>query len=38
MSPQQIREWNLTDLIDMVSDILNKNDIESFAFYFPDSV
>ena len=37
LPPQEIRQWSLSDLIDMVSDILNKNDMETYAFYFPDS-
>lgn len=37
LSPQDIREWCLSDLVDMVSDILSKNDAETYAFYFPDN-
>ena len=37
LSPQEIREWCLSDLIDIVSDILNKNDAETYAFYFSES-
>lgn len=37
MSPQEIREWSLTDLIDIVSDILNKGDAETYAYYFPEA-
>lgn len=36
LSPDEIRNWSLTDLIDMVSDILSKNDAETYAYYFPD--
>lgn len=37
MSPQEIREWSLSDLIDIVSDILNKGDAETYAYYFPEA-
>lgn len=37
LSPQDVREWCLSDLVDIVSDILSKNDAETYAFYFPDN-
>lgn len=37
LSPQEVRQWSLRDLVDMVSDILTRNDTEAFAFYFPES-
>ena len=35
LSPQEVREWSLKDLIDLVDDILTKNDTEAYAYYFP---
>lgn len=37
LSPQEVREWALPDLTEMVADILTKNDIEAFSYYFPDA-
>lgn len=36
LSPDSVREWSLSDLIDVVSDILSKNDAETYAYYFPE--
>jgi hypothetical protein len=37
LSPQEVRQWSLKDLIDMASDILTRNDAEAYSFYFPES-
>lgn len=37
LSPQEVREWCLSDLVDIVTDILNKADGEAFAYYFPEA-
>lgn len=37
LSPQEVRQWSLKDLVDMVTDILNKNDAEAYSFYFPNN-
>jgi len=37
LSPQEIRQWSLVDLVDVVSDILSKNDAETYSYFFPDS-
>lgn len=37
LSPQEVRDWSLSDLVDLVADILNKNDTEAYAYYFPDT-
>lgn len=37
LSPQEVREWSLKDLVDLVADILTKNDTEAYAYYFPDT-
>ena len=37
LSPQEVRKWSLKDLIDLVADILTKNDTEAYAYYFPDT-
>ena len=34
LSPQEIRQWSLTDLVEMVSDILSKNDAETYTYFF----
>ena len=34
MPPDEIRQWSLTDLIDIVSEILSQNDQEIYSFYF----
>lgn len=36
VSPQEIRQWSLSDLIDIMSDILTKNDAEMYAYYFQE--
>ena len=36
LGPDNVREWSLSDLIDVVSDILSKNDAETYAYYFPE--
>lgn len=33
LSPQEIKTWCLTDLIDMASDIITKNDYETYAYF-----
>lgn len=33
LSPEEIRNWCLSDLIDIVSDIISKNDIEMYTMY-----
>ena len=30
LPPQEIKQWSLQDLVDIVSDIINKNDVEAF--------
>ena len=35
-SPENIRQWSLSDLVDMVSDILSRNDAEAYTYYFPE--
>ena len=37
LSPQEIRTWCLSDLVEMVSDILSKNDIEAYTYFFPEA-
>ena len=37
LSPQEVREWSLKDLIDLVADILTKNDTEAYAYYFTNT-
>lgn len=37
ISPQSIREWSLKDLTQTVADLLNKNDIETYSYYFSQS-
>lgn len=36
ISPQEVRTWSLSDLVDLVSDILSKNDAEAMSMYFPE--
>lgn len=36
-SPDDIRKWSLSDLVETVSDILSKNDAETYSYYFPDN-
>ena len=37
LSPQEVREWSLSDLVDIVSDILTKGDAETYAYYFQEA-
>lgn len=34
MPPDEIRQWSLSDLVDLVSEILSQNDQEIYSFYF----
>ena len=33
INPQDIREWSLSDLVDIVADILSKHDTELYQLY-----
>ena len=34
MPPDEIRQWSLSDLVDIVSEILSQNDQEIYSYYF----
>lgn len=34
MPPDEIRQWSLSDLVDIVSEILSQNDQEIYNYYF----
>lgn len=37
-SPDEVRRWSLSDLVDIVSDILSKNDTETYVYYFSEDM